>query len=167
MKEQWKSIKGYEGYYEVSNFGRIKSLSRLVGLGTKSERVTNERILSEGLSRGYYTVSLFIGKKRRTFGVHQLVAIAFLNHTPCGNKLVVDHIDNKPYNNRVDNLQVITHRENISKDRKNKTSKYTGVKKRKKGWIASIGFKGEQIYLGYFKCELAAASAYQKALKEV
>ena len=167
MKEQWRSIKGYEDCYKVSNFGRVKSLSRLVGLGTKSERITNERILSEGLSSGYYTVSLFNRKKRRTYQVHQLVAIAFLNHTPNGNKLVVDHIDNNPLNNRLDNLQVITQRENLSKDRVNKISRYTGVKKNKKGWVARIWLKGEQIYLGYFKCELAAAVAYQKALKDL
>jgi hypothetical protein len=96
-----------------------------------------------------------------------LVAMAFLNHKPCGHKLVVDHIDNNPLNDRLYNLQVITHRQNCSKDKKG-TSKYTGVtwEKRINKWKAHIRINSKLKYLGYFTDELKAANAYKKALEE-
>ena len=100
--------------------------------------------------------------------MHQIVAIAFLNHTPNGLKAVVDHIDNNPLNNELGNLQIITHRKNLSKDKKG-SSKYTGVcwyESRKK-WIAGIRVNGKKKHLGYFTNEEEAAEAYQKALKEL
>ena len=83
-------------------------------------------------------------EKKKTHNIHQVVAIAFLNDIPDGRDIVVDHIDNNKLNNTVKNLQITAHRHNISKDRKNKTSKYSGVcwDKRDKKWRATIRVSG-------------------------
>jgi hypothetical protein len=155
MKEKWKVIEGFENY-EVSNFGRVKSLKR-----------KKERILKFSLdTHGYYILSLYKENKAKTKQVSQLVAIAFLNHKPCGYDLVVDHIDNNPLNNNLDNLQVISNRDNLSKDKKG-FSKYTGVsfKKDINKWQSRICINGKSNYLGVFKTELEASNAYKLKLK--
>jgi len=97
--------------------------------------------------------------------IHQLVAIAFLNHIPCGHELVVDHIDNDPTNNNIENLQIVTNRQNCSKDRKGK-SIYTGVHWNKKYWVASITINKKRFHLGSFDCEIKASKVYKKALSD-
>jgi hypothetical protein len=101
--------------------------------------------------------------------VHQLVAMAFLNHTPCGMNLVVDHINSNKLDNRVENLQLITQRENSSKDIKNKTSKYTGVSwcKHRGKWLSQIYLNKKTYNLGRFNCELSAHLAYINKLKQI
>ena len=166
--EIWKDIPGYEGLYQVSSLGRVKSLPKewIAGQGRKIKH--NGKIMKLGTSRGGYLVTVFVkNSKRKTVKVHQLVAIAFLNHKPCGMELVVDHINNIVTDNRVCNLQLITSRFNSSKDKKNKTSKYTGVCRFRNKWVANIVINGKNKYLGVFKCELAASYAYQKGLKEL
>jgi len=155
--EVWKSIEGYEDY-EVSNLGRVKSF-----------KVNKEKIMKGSVnSLGYYRVKLSKNKKKKLFNVHVLMAKAFFNHIPNGNKgLVVDHIDNNKLNNKLDNLQLISNRENSSKDKRNGTSKYIGVswKSKEKKWVAQIQIKGKETYLGRFTNEEEAAEAYQVALK--
>ena len=154
MEEIYKDIPGYKGMYQVSNLGNVKSF-----------RKSKERILKPSIGdKGYYVVTLF--NKRR---IHQLVAEAFLNHTPCGMKLVIDHINNDKLDNRVENLQVVTQRFNTSKTEGKGTSKYKGVSWYKKynKWIAQITIDRKRINLGYFNCELAASLAYQNKLKTI
>jgi len=167
--EIWKDIPGYEGYYQVSSIGRVKSLGKtsvnsLGVLRTYEPKMLNNVIGSDG----YFMATLIVNKKRKQFKVHQLVAMAFLNHTPCGYNVVVDHINNDPLDNRVENLQLITQRLNASKDRGG-SSKYTGVNydKKTKRWRSQIRLNGGKKHLGLFKCELAAAYAYNKALKDL
>lgn len=166
QKEIWKEVPGYKGIYQVSDQGRVRSLDRECWNG-RSIYKRKGIVLSQSVSKkGYYTIRLNLKNKAKTFSVHQLVAMAFLNHKPDGNKIVVDHRDNNPLNNNLSNLQLISNRENVSKDLKNKTSKYTGVSwcKRDKRWKSAIKIKGKLKHLGSFKCELAAAAAYQKEL---
>jgi hypothetical protein len=167
-KEIWKDIPGYEGLYQASNLGNLKSLERIIPHSYLNCMVTRkEKILNyKNDLRDYYDVNLTVNGKRKKFKVHQLIAMAFLNHKPDGHKYVVDHIDNNRLNNNISNIQVITHRENSSKDRR-KTSKYTGVCLPKKGnkWVASININKKRFHLGYFIDELEASTAYQKALK--
>ena len=168
MKEIFKDIPGYEGLYQVSNLGKVKSLRRKIYVNS-GFYLSVEKILKQSISiRGYYLTTLTKNNKSITKSVHSLVAMAFLDHTPNGNKIVVDHIDNNKKNNRLENLQIITHRENVSKDKKNKTSKYTGVSwdKVKNKWRSAIRLNEKNIYLGMFESEERASDTYQNKIKE-
>lgn len=169
MKEIWKDVLGYEGLYQVNEYGSVKSLSRTITKGNITY-VTKDRILKQSVdSVGYPYVNLSDYKKQKTFRVHQLVAIAFLNHTPDKHKgLVIDHIDGDKLNNMTTNLQLITNKKNTSKDRKNKTSKFTGVylSKQSNKWISQFKKNGITKYLGTFEIEEEARDAYLKATEE-
>ena len=168
IEEIWKDIVGYESLYQVSNLGNVKSLPKEQRC-TNGYRVTKEKILKQSIDgRGYFNVVLYKNRTPKTTTIHKLVAITFLNHKTDGTtKLVVDHIDNNQKNNCLDNLQIITHRQNISKDRTG-FSKYTGVSwhKTRNKWVAQIKINGRLKYLGLFKCELVAHIAYQNKLKQ-
>ena len=167
QQEIWKDIPGFEGYYQASTLGRIKSLSRVSFRATNGNLSVKEKILKQSVDNGYYKVQLCSGGRCKPVGVHIILAICFLNHKPAGITLVVDHIDNNSLNNSLDNLQVVTQRENASKDRKNKTSQYTGVhwNKIKNKWHSQIRLNGKKVGLGLFSCEHEAGLAYKKALE--
>lgn len=96
--EIWLPISGYEGLYEVSNFGRIRSLFRY------------KKVLHPSNTNGYATVELWKDKVRKRIGVHRLVALAFVSN-PNG-KPFVNHKDETRNNNNADNLEWVTHIEN-------------------------------------------------------
>ena len=100
--EIWKDIKDYEGLYQVSNLGRVKSFKR-----------NRERVLKVSLRgiQGYVGVGLHKDGKTTHEYTHRLVADAFLEKPSY--KCVVDHINNIPSDNRVDNLQFVSQRENL------------------------------------------------------
>ena len=161
MKEIFKKLEKYPDY-EVSNFGRVKRLEYKSKYKGIYYRVIKEKILNGTVdSVGYKTVD-FKGKKMR---VHQLVAVAFLNHKPNGFDVVVDHIDNNPLNNNLCNLQLVTNRYNASKDSKSKTS--LGVFKSNNRYVSRIMINNKKVYLGCFKTEKEASEAYQNKLKEL
>lgn len=169
MEEIFKDIPSYEGMYQVSNLGNVKSLSRKMNKG-KIIFISKEKLLKLSKDgRGYIQVNLSKEKNILNKKVHQLVAMAFLNHKPDKTyKLVVDHINNIKTDNRLENLQLITNRENCSKDRKG-SSKYTGVSldKTRDKWFVSIALNGKTIHLGRFKTELEAHKAYKNKLAEI
>lgn len=105
--EIWKAVKGYEGLYEVSDLGRVRSLPR---------NNTKGKILKPYASphNGYCYVSLSKENKRISKRVHKLVMMAF-NPKPSGKELEIDHRDRNKENNRLDNLQWVTHTENIKR----------------------------------------------------
>jgi len=166
-QEVWKDIPGYEGFYQASNIGNIKSLERTVitkwGYKTNKERILKPSILPNG----YFAVVLCIYGKRKQFYVHQLVAMAFLGHSPCLFKLVVDHIDNNKLNNKSNNLRLITNRENSNQKHLNCSSKYVGVRKSGKKWRADIRINKIKVALGTFIDEYDAHLAYQNKLNEI
>lgn len=132
-----------------------------------NNKYKKERILKPKLgSTGRYRVNLCVNNIRKDTQIHQLVAIAFLNHVPCGFDIVVDHINNNKLDNRLVNLQLISQRENSNKDRKNESSKYRGVTwdKKAKRWLSQIQVNGKKVYLGRFKSEEEASVAYQNKL---
>lgn len=97
--EIWKPIKDYEGLYEVSNMGRVRSLSRK---GT-FERILNPCVRNTG---GYLAVNLYKNGKKTMYFIHRLVALAFLPNP--NNYPVINHKDCNPSNNCVDNLEWCT-----------------------------------------------------------
>lgn len=158
-KEIWKDIPEYEGKYQVSNLGRVKSLW-----------FGKEKIMKLQLNtHGYYSIKLSKDLKKRGYDIHKLVAIAFLNHVPNGYTLVVDHINDIKTDNRVENLQLITNRENSRRNRTNYVSKYKGVcwDKFNNKWISRILINGKRHHLGGYKTELEASIAYQNKLKQI
>ena len=156
--EIFKDVVGYEGIYKVSNMGRVKSLSNLKG--------KKEKLLKPSSNDRYARVVLFNKKERKTKYVHVLVAEAFLGHTPCGMDLVVDHINGNTFDNRIENLQIVTHRFNVYKIKSNFTSNYKGVSwySQRKKWRALIKINGESFYLGLYDNEEDAHNAYQNEL---
>ena len=111
--EIWKDIPGFEGLYQVSDCGQVKSCDRVVeNSSTKSGKQTlKERILKPGLDKdGYHHVSLCKDGKRKEFRVHRLVALAFLDGD---NTLTVNHIDECKTNNHVSNLEYLTRGDNV------------------------------------------------------
>jgi hypothetical protein len=165
--EGWMDVPEWERFYMVSNLGRVKSLSREINSNNKTW-ISKEILLRQTIDiSGYLKIVLQKNKIKKMIKIHQLVAMAFLGHKPDGYKLVVDHINNNPLDNRLCNLQVISQRENTSKDRLNKTSKYTGVSKKGKTFRSYIAVRGKIINLGHFTTEEKANEYYQNALKAI
>lgn len=161
-QEVWKDIPGYESHYKVSNFGRVKSL--------KNNR---EKILKLNPDKdGYSIVYLCLNSKIKTFKVHRLVMLSFVGKS----ELQVDHLNKIKNDNRIENLEYVTPRENIlrgdmcQKKKAGCYSKYIGVtyspKYLKKPWIARLQYKGKRINLGIYKTEEEANEIVMKFKKE-
>ena len=112
--EEWRDVVGYEGLYQVSDQGRVKSLARKDCLG----RTVKERILKPGVvSSGYLMISLCTGGKQKMFSVHRLVCQAF--HENPDNKPQVNHINEIKTDNRACNLEWCTCTQNINHGSRN------------------------------------------------
>lgn len=107
--EIWKDIPNYEGIYQASNMGRIKSLERIDALGYRLK----EKILKPTINhKGYYKVPLYKNSKVKKYSVHRLVYEAFNGQIPEG--LQVNHINEIKTDNRLENLNLMTCKENIN-----------------------------------------------------
>ena len=109
-KEIWKDIEGFEGLYQVSNYGRVRSLERTAWNG-KGYYKAPERILRVRKTHtGYLRVNLYKNNKAKDYYIHRLVAEAFIpniDNLPC-----INHKDENPKNNHVTNLEWVTYKEN-------------------------------------------------------
>ena len=103
-KEIWKDIKGFEGLYRVSNLGRVKSLKRSYRL--------KEKILKPLINKGYYQVELCKNSKVRFYYVHRLVWEAFNGSIP--ENMQVNHLNEIKTDNRLENLNLMTAKENLN-----------------------------------------------------
>lgn len=113
MVEIWKDIPGYEGIYVVSNFGKVKSLQRTRKGSYGSIRIVYEKILNHKIDKdGYHIVTLSKEGKTKCIGVHRLVAQAFLPNIY--NFPMINHKDEDPSNNVVDNLEWCTAKYNAN-----------------------------------------------------
>lgn len=172
LTEQFKSIKDYEGLYEISNFGRVKALEKTwyTGMYYGVKRHQSEKILKTQMGTGdYLHVLLHNGTSRKSVDVHTLVWDAFGDKPREEKNFQIDHKDNNKQNNYADNLQLLTHRENTTKGWLNK-KKYnlpTGIKICGKKFQARIGINKKQIHLGTFDGLEQASLAYQKALENI
>jgi len=175
-KEIWKDIPGFEGSYQASNLGNVRSLKRTVLSKDGKIKPIKGGLLKTYIDlRGYLTVTFSVNNKQLKRRNHQLVAMAFLGHKPeAKSRIVIDHIDGGKFNNRVENLQIITHRQNTSKGGlcTKAELKSVGVgrskNKYKNKFRAGIHPTGQgAINLGNFETEELASDAYQIALKKI
>lgn len=126
--EIWKNIQGYEGLYQVSNLGRVKSLEKQRDNG-KGIYFTKEKILKLNNDKNYLGVCLFKNNKRKPFKVHRLVAEAFIPNPD--NLPQVNHKDENKQNNRADNLEWCTQKYN-----NNYNGRQIAINKRKQILVA-------------------------------
>lgn len=169
--EIWKDVVGYEGLYLVSNLGVVKGVDRMVKCKGDSFRPVKGKVLSAHPSDRPYLHVVLQNGKRKTQRVHIIVANAFLGEA---NGRVVDHKNGIVTDNRAENLEYVTLRENsfrgANSERGGKTSKYRGVylRPKKKGqrlndkWGVDISFNQKKYYIGTFCTEEEAHLAYEK-----
>ncbi len=168
--EIWKDVVGHEGIYKVSNLGNVKSLSRISYKRGKYPFTTKEKIMKlSSDTSGYLIVVLNKNNIKKTRTVHQLVAESFLNHKRCGRLLVVNHKDFNKQNNNVNNIEIVTTRENSNRKHIKSSSQYVGVHwyKKYQKWASCIVIGRKIKFLGYFEDELEASQAYQNALSNI
>ena len=113
MNEIWKDVPEYEGFYQISNLGNVKNIK------------TN-RIKKPYYNNGYLRTDLYKDKKIKRYYIHRLIAITFLE-LDCDSKMQVDHIDNNRLNNNLNNLQILSQKDNLKKqmiNMKNNIEKY-------------------------------------------
>lgn len=109
MKEIWKEVKEYEGKYEVSNLGRVKSLNRYVEYNERGHFIKECILTLVDNGSGYFWVNLNKDNKGKQFYIHRLVAQAFIGDIE---GLTINHLDFNKSNNTVDNLEIVTMKEN-------------------------------------------------------
>lgn len=151
-QEIWKDIIRYEGLYQISNFGRIRN----------SNSDMKPYTISNG-NKVYLGITLVKEGVKKRYRVHRVVAEHFIDNP--FNLSQVNHKDNNAFNNNVDNLEWVSHRENQSHrslNSGNKTSKYVGVSKSGNRWRAQICIWGNNISLGSYDTEDDAYAARVK-----
>lgn len=168
MEEVWKSFfyNENETNIEVTKCGKVRRIN--VAWMKRNTKTGEVDFTKMKLNLGYYSLCVQIkGLKQKNIFVHQLIASAFLGYKFQGHKQVVDHIDSNKLNNHKDNLRVISHRKNISKEKTIKSGLPTGVwfyKKRGK-YRAQIRENNIIKHLGEFNTIEEASQAYQNKLK--
>lgn len=153
--EIWKSVAGYDGLYEVSSCGNIRS---------QHTRYAGKMLSPNKNKQGYLWVKL-VDKNglRKCHRIHRLVCRTFIGD----DKRDVNHIDGNVSNNKLSNLEYVSRRENKNHSYKDK-KKLTGAFKHKVGpWFSRIYRNGKPIYLGTFPTEHAAHAAYVSALNSL
>lgn len=112
-QEIWKDVKGYEGYYEISNLGRVRTVQRILTDKKGRKRIVKSMIRKVYVGkRGYYCVNLQANGKRKVAYLHRLIMDAFVPNTE--NKPCIDHIDGNKLNCSLENMRYATQRENIT-----------------------------------------------------
>lgn len=164
--EIWKDIPGYEGLYQCSNLGRVKSLSRYLFNGYAYHKSKEKILKTYKNSKGYLQVALH-KNGQKSFMVHQLIAVTFLNHIACKMEKVINHINSLTTDNRVVNLEITTNRRNVSIGKNLNKNNYTGTTFDNGKWKSAIYINKKSINLGRFSTEYDAHLAYQNKLKSI
>lgn len=162
IEEIWKDIPNYEGIYQVSNLGSIKSIKY------KNGKLLIPHINKTG-KKFRFDVELWKESKPKTYKIHRLVMAAFIGES----NLIVDHINGDSTDNRLENLRYCTQRQNLTFDnvKRKRKSKYIGVTYLSAGcyndrWKATIWDGNKSVTIGYYKTDLDAHLAYMKARNE-
>lgn len=160
LLEIWKDIKGYEGSYQASNLGRIKSLARVVTKCNGVKMPIHEKIIKKVKGNcDYHQVSLSIEHKIINKRVHRLVISAFIGHSD----LLVNHIDGDKLNNVIGNLEYVTTLENMNHwvtVLQKKTKYGASFDKTKNRFRPRIYKNSKSIRLGSFLTEEEAHDAF-------
>lgn len=169
-REIWKDIPGYEGFYQASNIGRIRSCNRYIsafnGKGMCVKDVKGIMKILTLNEDGYFQVTLSMKGIRKTCSVNRLVYTAFKGNVSLDKD--VDHIDGCRTNNCLENLQAVSHRLNTLKSFRLNKTKTTGTSYDKKGkkFLAYLTINYKRIYTGRFDTQAQATKARKKAEKE-
>lgn len=167
QKEIWKDIKGYEGLYQASNLGRIKSVERKSPMprnGENQYRRRRELILKPSIDKyGYYHVKLYNNGEIENIVIHQIIWKVFNGTSYDKKKYNIDHINNIKTDNHIENLQLLLIRDNISKgfQYKGKTLP-PGVVKKGGKYLSRIQINKKLIIIGCFDDPNIAGLSYQK-----
>lgn len=164
-EEIWKDIPGYQGRYQVSNLGRIKSLNMLVGTKGGKKAVRKGRILIPVVNKdGYHIVCLCDGRIKKGIRVHRIVAFVFVPN-PFGYN-IVNHKDRNPANNAASNLEWCDAAYNVTYDGARRRSSETRYKN-KKGFKPVLQYDMRGNFIAIFESTASAAKAtgcYQGAI---
>ena len=157
MIEVFKDVPNYEGIYQVSNLGNVKSL-----------KWNKEIIMKQGISSRYLAVNLRKENISKNVKVHVLVAMAFLDFKPNKQVLTIDHKNGVRTDNRLENLQIVKQRENIQNYHKSKKGKIgADWHEQTKKWRSRIFINKNIVHLGLFEEEKDALKAYEIANQEI
>ena len=158
--EKWKDICNYEGYYQISNYGRVKSLDRIVSCNGGFKELKGDIMKPNKDIQGYLKIALSKNNTVKSFLISRLVAIHFIENPL--NLPEVNHLKEKD-NNYLEFLEWTSSLENQNHRQKNKksSSMFNGVSwnKEKNKWVSRIYLKRKATHLGYFDCE---KEAYKK-----
>lgn len=156
----WKDVVGYEGYYQVSNMGQVKSLDMYLTCRNGKKRLQKGRIKSSSKNnRGYESVSLYKDGDYQSRLVHRLVAEAFVDNVHC--KSQVNHIDGDISNNCASNLEWVTDNEN----KMHSSLEHGGTQRPKKPVIVTnIHTKCKMLYEGLREAERILHLEHKSAL---
>lgn len=160
QEEIWKSIPGFEGLYEVSDQGRVKSIFRRLGKGTVcSHEHKLIKLCKE--QDGYLVFNLHKNGKRRMVKVHRIVMLTFIG---CSD-LQVDHINGIKDDNRIINLRYVTCLQNIENHHsKLKNGISVGINKARNKWLVNKTINGNRVFIGSFTSLEDAELNLKKAL---
>jgi len=166
--EVFKDVPNYEGIYQISNFGKVKSVSRTIK-NNKGFYLSKEIILKSARSKNnYYSVVLRKENVSKTYRIHVLVAMAFLDFIPNKFECVIDHKNGVRTDNRLENLQIVTQRENIQNYHKSRKGQIgADWHEQTKKWRSRIYINKRIVHLGLFEEEKDALKAYEIANKEI
>lgn len=173
MEEIWKPITGYKGLYEISNYGRVKSLAKTWKSGSGRVQTKPETIMRLVISgAGYPQVILRKDGYIKAMRIYWLVWDAFsgMLRPTQKDKTYIDHKDEDKLNSHINNLQLLSPRENSIKSlnkRKTDGSLPIGVKKHYNKFNATIRINGKKKYLGSFPSVELASQAYRDKAKEI
>lgn len=147
-KEEWRDVPGYEGMYQASSLGRVRSLNRTITCWNGKvmvEKHLTGTVLRPSVRSGYEHVCL----SRKTYKLHRIVASAFLGLDP-SSKQVVNHLDGNSLNNEISNLEVTTQADNIRHAYNTGLNgiyvSLDGESKSLKKWAEAYGLKYETVW---------------------